>query len=402
MLLASFSVSGGAAYAEPTGVSNQPKKKVVVEGWGNIVEANVADARSKAIHDAQKKAIEISAGVHVRSMMTDDSFSVLRGNNEQFAQAIQQKIEITSDGFVSDYSVLKEWVEGNTYKVELEVEVNDVALMRELAFLARRLSGARFPKIMFLLQEEYTDQAGQTGVVFEPTFQAHLEDAFLARGFDLVAQDQIKKLRAEEAEVFDDIITDENKAAKYAMGYGAEYVITGTARVRHTSFDDLGQKEHHGHAELYIRAVDASTAGVIASNKVAGSSPPNCFSEPDLRVRSVTHVGKNLIDSLIRRIVESWDKELANGVRYSVKLYGAKSFKKEGTRFITMIQGVPGVKQVKKLSFGGQRLELEVFFGASSDVSVLEREILRVSEQEHLFKAMDVTYSRGRELNFKL
>jgi hypothetical protein len=63
---------------------------------------------------------------------------------------------------------------------------------------------------------------------------------------------------------------------------------------------------------------------------------------------------------------------------------------------------VSEVKDVKKLSFGGGRLELEVFYPSTKDVSALEAAVLEAIGADPAFSTLDVTYSRGRELNFKL
>lgn len=217
-----------------------------------------------------------------------------------------------------------------------------------------------------------------------------------------MAQDHIQKLRSQEAEVFNDILTDDNKAAKFAMEYGAEYLVRAVGRIKHTSFNDLGQQEHHGFAELSLSAINASSAAIVASKKESGNSPANCFSEIELRVKAVKHVAPKMVDNLIKRILESWDRETANGIRYSVKLYNVKSYRNEGRKFMKLLEKMPEVKQVKKISYGGDRLELEVFYPMVYDLSHLEDAIMDAIDGEKAFRKLDVTYSRGRELNFKM
>ena len=63
---------------------------------------------------------------------------------------------------------------------------------------------------------------------------------------------------------------------------------------------------------------------------------------------------------------------------------------------------MPEVKQLKKISYGGDRLEIEVFYPMVHDVSHLEDAIMDALDGEKMFRKLDVTYSRGRELNFKM
>jgi hypothetical protein len=384
------------------GASEAPRKKVTVEGWAKIEAENLTGAREAAIKDAQKRAIEMTAGIQIKAMMSDSSYATVKNEQAKFEQEVVSKIYSQTEGFVHGYKILKEGREAGDFKVTLEAEVNDIELTRQLSILAKLMAGARFPKMMFIVTEEYTGQDGKVVVVQEPTLQAVLEDALLAKGFDLVAQEQIKKLRAEEAQVFQEILTDDNKAAKFAMEYGAEYLITAVGRIKHTGYDQMGQKEHHGYAELSLKAINASSAAVVASNKEGGNSPANCFSEEELRVKAVRKVAPKIIDNLTARVLESWDRETQNGIRYSVKLYNVKSYRNEGQKFLQLLEKVPEVKQVKKLSYGGDRLEVEVFYPMVHDVSKLEAAIMTALEKDKAFRSLDVTYSRGRELNFKL
>ncbi len=379
-----------------------PKKKVTVEGWADVRGGNVASARESAIKNAQKSAIETTAGVHIKSMMSDESYSKMVNQKERFESEVTQKIFSKSEGFVSDFSILKEHQEGQVYKVTLEVVVNDTELMRRLSIMAKQIAGARFPKIVVIVREIYKDKDGKLHTIREPTLQALIENALLARGFDLVAQEHIEKLRSQETQVFEDILTDDNKAAKFAMDYGAEYVITAASRINFTSVNDLGQQEYHGFAELSLKAINTSTAALVASIKESGTSPANCFTEEAMKIKAVSNVASGLVNNVLTRIIQSWDKETENGVRYSVKLYNVKSYRKHALKFIQAVQKIPEVRQVKKLSFGGNRLELEVFYPAKYDVSHMEQAIVESIEGDKLFENLDVTYSRGRELNFKM
>ncbi len=379
-----------------------PKKKVIVEGWADIKDGNLAAARDAAIKSGLKQAVEMTAGVHIKSIMSDSTYSKMVDDKEKYLSEVKSKIYSKSEGFIGKHRILKESNDGKVFKMTLEVEVKDGELERQLSILAKRLAGARFPKIVVMVKELFIDKTGKKKNVRESTLQALIENALLARGFDLVAQERIFKLRKQESEVFEEFLNDDNKAAKFAMEFGAEYIITAVARIKYTSFNDLGQKEHHAFAELTLKAINSSTAAIVASHKKGGNSPANCFSIGDLKIKAVTHVAPPLIDNLLMRIVQSWDQETSKGIRYSVKLYNVKSYRKQGIKFIKVVRTVPKVMDVKKLSYGGGRLEIEIFYPVKYDVSALEEAILEALDGIKAFAKLDVTYSRGRELNFKL
>lgn len=395
-------VSFGTSLALPNASRAESVKTLKVDGVATIKDGDVAEARDAAIRNAQKGAIESIVGVHIKAMMKDESYSAVKDQSETFRQQVQQKIESKTEGYIRKFKVVKEKKEDTTYRVTIRVTVADTSLKREISILGRKMAGARFPKIMFIVKEEYTSRDKKTESVAEPTLQAIFEDALLARGFDLVAQEQVEKLRSEEKAVFEEALSDDNAAAKMAMKYGAEYIVTGVARVRYTSFNDLGNSEHHAQAELALKGINVSSAALVASKKTTGNSPPNCYDENTLRVKTIDFVAPPLVDNLISRITQSWDRETKNGIRYAVKLYNVKSYKKQGRKFISMLKKLPGAKQVKKLSFGGGRLEVEVFYDPKHDVSQLEEMILDGSESYKALDSLDVKFTRGRELNFQL
>jgi hypothetical protein len=398
-----FSVLWG--YVRPAqaySISSSHQKVVTAEGAADIQAGATATAREAAIRVAQRAALESVAGVHLRSFLEQEAFSQVQGGTEKFTQTVTAKLIARSDGFIRDFQILHESQEGAVYKVLLEVTIDDMGISRETALIARGLASARFPKIVLAVTEEYTDSAGKSLQVPEPALLALLEDALLARGFDLVAKGRLERMRKEEEKAFAKLFGPENVAAKLAMSYGAEYLVNAAARTKYTSRNDLGMNELHGYTELTLRAVNASSAAVVASFKQSGNSPAGVYSEEDLRIRSVQHVAPLMVENLVTRILESWDRDEHNGVRYSVKLLGVKSYKTQVAPFLELLSHLPNVKQVKEISFGENRLEVEVFYPSSEDVSVLKRAIIEAAGQARQFKGMDVAYSRGRELNFRL
>ena len=385
------------------GAPTRTKKfKHEVEGAARMTANRMAAARRTALGDARKKAVLKAVDLQVEALLAEGAAMALIDDRARFERNAHLRVLARSDGYVLGDETIKEWRDGQTFRMLVAVEVDAEAVERELSMLARQIAGARFPKVMFLVQEEYQDRGGAAHAIAEPVLQAVLEDALLSRGFEVVAKAHVDRLREQEAEVFAEVVTDPSRASQLAMSYRAEYVVTAVARIKHTSFDDFGLKDHHAHVELSLKAINASTGGVVASTNQAGGSPANCYSEQDLRIRSVRAMAPKLVDGLIRRLGESWERETANGVRYAVKLYNTASFRVQGRAFIEMMSRVPGVRSVKKLSYGGKRLELEVFYAASRDAAELEAAILRAAAESEALKTLDVTYSRGRELSFEL
>src|SRR5437868_1017403 len=67
-------------------------KKILVDGVGQVSEGKVAPAREAAVKNAQRAAVEATAGVHIKSMFADESMSQLRANQERFEQSVTSKV----------------------------------------------------------------------------------------------------------------------------------------------------------------------------------------------------------------------------------------------------------------------------------------------------------------------
>jgi hypothetical protein len=376
-------------------------KAIIVEGVADIRGEGVGDARDAAMHSAQRAAVEQIAGVHVQSILSEDALSIVRGDKESFGQEITTRFISQSEGTLRKFRVVKEGRERALYRVSLEVQADDASIAKDVVSLARSMARARYPKLMLAIQEQYTDKNGKTMDVEEPAFLSLLEDALLARGFDLVARGRIEKMRKDERAVFSDLFGPQNAAAKVAMSYQAEYLVNGVARITYASSNDLGLGELHGAVELTLRAINTSTAAVVASFKQEGTTGPE-YSEQEVRVKGVQHVGPPVIDNLVTRVLESWKTEDRLGARYMVRVVDLKDYKKQVTPFLRLLQRVPEVSKVKQVSYGGGRLEVELFYPASHDVSLFTQAVMDAAGHTSAFRKLNVALTTGRDVNFTL
>jgi len=375
-------------------------KSIVVEGVADIRGDAVAAAHDAAIRNAQRAALEQTAGVYVQSLLTEDAFSTVRGDKEKFGQEVTTKFVSQSEGVLRPYHVVKEGREGSLYKVSLEIDLDDT-LTKDLAGLARSMARARYPKLMLVIKEEYTDKAGKVVEVEEPAFLAMLEDALLSHGFALVSRGQIEKIRKSERAAFADLLgEDESAAARVAMAYQADYLVNGVARVAYVSSNDLGQGELHGTVELTLRAVNTSTAIVVASFKPPPASSFPAYSEQELRIGAVQKAAPPVVQNLITRLADSWQSESRTGIRYTLRIVDMKSQKKQGNAFIQLLEKLPDVTKVKQVSSVGGRLEVEAYYPASRDVSVFTRAIMDAAAHNKTLSSLDLGFATGRDVNF--
>ncbi len=377
----------------PFGLKKKVRTKQAIKAKASPKE------RQAAYRKAKKLVLRKLFHERLTTLRKEPGFKSASSKPGLFEKRALEEIDRNPDRYIAQVKLVSE----QNGAAELEMEINGGELLRNLALLDRRIALARFPKLMFVVEETYTAQDKKTQTVAAPTLLGVLEDAFLARGFDLVSKEQIEKLKREDAKMFQSLLSKPSpEAVRYATSLGAEYIVTASARIVHTSVNAMGLNAHRGHVALSLRAVDASTGALIDSRKLEGNSPPNCYSESCLKVKAVDWVAPRLVEPFVGRIIKFWDKDTENGIRYTVRLYNVKSKKRQGLRFIELLGKIENVMLVKQLAFSEGRMELEVFYRALYDVSHLEAMVLQAAERVRSLKSIDVRSSRGREVNFHL
>lgn len=371
-------------------------RTIQTEGWGDITHGRVAEARRAALQDAQRRAVELTSGVHVEALLKDATYEAVRDDRSRFESEVQQKIWSRSEGYLEDFKILEQERRGALYIVRIEARVKNTVLQKELTEIAHRLVKVRFPKVMFVVREFYRDAQGVERETKEPALQAMLEDAFLVRGFDLVAKEEVERMRREQAEAFADLVKDEASVAKYAMRFGAQYVVFGTARVSYQGRKKIFPDALDATTVLSLRSINASTARVVTNLQESRRSPPNCFNEETLRIQSIRHVGRGLVPKFIQRFVA----QLTEDVRYVVKVWGGSG--SAYLAFQDLLKTLPQVATIGDATFGGEWGAFEVTYPARYENTYLAREILEQAKKVPELKHIDLKKIGGTNIDFVL
>ena len=379
MMVTVFLIFQGGYGQERIVLSERTVKAV---GMGAVIDDNVADARRTAIRDAQRNAVEQACGTLVSSETKVKDF-----------QLLEDKIYANASGFIEDYTVEKEGVEGKSYRVDILATIKVESLKDELKAIGLLMEERGYPKMMLIVDETVKKDGGIT-VVEHPTLSAEIENTLLSKGFILVAKDYSDRLRLQERDLMAEVIADDQKAAEMALSYGAEVVVVGTNEI-----DDLGivNAFYQSDATASIRAIIASTAQVVANvkeQKRGGSDRAE-----GSYIEASRKVGTAVVDNLIERIVQNWRQVEKRGSHFVVKLYGITSYRKQGMAFINLLKTIPGVTDVQQRSYGGGRLELDVRYRKALDELVAG--IWQQMEGRSAFDAVDQKEAIGNNLIFE-
>jgi hypothetical protein len=133
-------VSLVVATADGFGAENPSVKQVNVLGTSVIHQKNLADGRQNAVDDALAAAV----GRVVMEMLTGET--VVR----RF-QLINDSILNQHDNYIQNYRVLTESISGTTIRALVQADVVTDRLSRDLSRLGLALSGAVYPRILFMI-----------------------------------------------------------------------------------------------------------------------------------------------------------------------------------------------------------------------------------------------------------
>ncbi len=193
------------AYAQETTV-------IKTEGIGDIVDGGNGRARDIAIEDALRKAVEQAVGTFIQSETVVQNYTIV--NDEILAR---------STGYIKRYDITNESNDGNNYKVTVRAEISSEKLRDDLTAIGLLMVRKHKPRVMVVIPEQ---NLGKT--VSNPAGETEIIKRFLEKGFKLVDQSQVSKIRYNDR-IKAAIEGDAKLAAKIGLQHGAEVIIIGEA-----------------------------------------------------------------------------------------------------------------------------------------------------------------------------
>ncbi|MCK5691080.1 hypothetical protein KAI87_17485, partial [Myxococcota bacterium] len=123
-------------------------------------------------------------------------------------------------------------------------------------------------------------------------------------------------------------------------------------------------------------------------------------SEELARISAVKKSGPKVIQELIDSLIQAWKSEANNGKRFRIIVMKVRKYRSHARPFMKALEGLPNVQNVKEVSYGGKRLELEVIYkGSKRDlVNAIYDDIGTIKK----FRKIDKVVDRGNTIEFKL
>jgi hypothetical protein len=368
-------------------------EQVVSSGVGAIIEGDLAKARDDALQDALRSAVEQAVGTMISSETQVENF-----------QTLEDKIYTQTRGYIQKYDVVSEGKrdDGLIYEVKVKAVVKTGMVKDDLEALGILMRRKGKPRIMIVMPESHLagsgaeKEGGKKGEAWsagEPAGETEMIRAFIEKGFAVVDQSQVRKIReSEQARAA--VEGDAKAAAAIGRQFGAEVIIVGQ------SFSEFGTAQGLGgmvssQARSEGRAINCDTGEILyaAGKDAAGLD----LSQVLAGKKALTTAGGQLAQVMIEQIVERWSKEVASGTSVTLNIQGLASYG-ELTDFLSSLKlAVRGVKEVYPREFDGGVAVVEV--ETSTDANRLAGELAKKKLGSF---SVDVTGKTQNKLTLKV
>jgi hypothetical protein len=308
--------------------------KVQAQGMATIHKNLVDIARSKAIDEAQRSAVERVVGVMISSSTEVENYQVKLDS-----------ILSESQGFINTYKVIQEEREGDQYRVTIEADVGVDRLKDKMEAFNMIMSRQSRPRLLVLIGHgKKKDDIAESAMV---TY-------FLSKGFKMV---DVEAAKGALARINLEAITeDPAAAAKVGHRYGAEVLIVGRSESSTSPFSIGNVEMKFNKVNVSAKAMKVDTAEIIATDSDTKSGP----GMEDVLKTMTTEASEKVARTLADRIVDKWSYELTNTVTVKLVASGLKS-RRELEKFKSLLsKEVKGVKEVNQRRYHGGRAELDM------------------------------------------
>lgn len=338
-------------------------REVEVTGSATIYSNNVGSARTQALKNAQRQAVEQGVGVVIDSNTLARNYEVIR-----------DEILSTSQGFVSSYEILKEGIVGGTvYEVTIRADVEEGKIKESLTALRilHKKMGNKRLMIVYHSQDPHALPRDNGAVT---TTLGAVREEFNKAGFRMFNDQQMTRIyQAVEQEALVDRAVDSLLAL--ALDQQAEILvqmemIAGKRDQRGGGFWAVKTTLRLG---IYDAATGRQIADVVTEGKELSAKKPGNYDWYRMLGKAGVRAGAEAGRQAISRIAEFYQNVGDAGFAYLI-IFRNFSFDQEDA-ILDYLEGSPGFQQLSELKNTRNYLELELF--SDEEKSRLRRKIRR-------------------------
>ncbi|HUU83244.1 MAG TPA: hypothetical protein VM243_07040 [Phycisphaerae bacterium] len=229
----------------------QMPKRVQVVGRAAGTDVRAGDEAVKA---AQRAAVEQACGLFINAQSQTEEYAL-----------VKDRILSQAGGYVTEYTELRRWTEGEVTLVEIDAVVAVADFERDWAAFTHLKEDEGNPRMMVVIIED-NDVDDLKPPVLHGVCQSRIEHFFLGKDVQLMdkgVSDEVRDRDVNQAALDDDL----TRLAAVAAEFKAEVLVYGRAEARRGASVQLGDQFLYGwDVTLNVRAVQADSAAILMSN----------------------------------------------------------------------------------------------------------------------------------------
>lgn len=335
------------------------------KGMATIHKNFVDIARSKALDEAQRNAVEKAVGVMITSATSVENYQVK-----------MDRILSESKGYISSYKITSEKRTGGNYEVEIEAQISEGKLRDKMTAVKLIMERKSKPRIMLV----FTGSGANNAIA-----EAAITKYFMSEGFRMVDARTIKKNKDYERL---QSATEQKKLSGIAHRYGAEVIILCTLEAASNPFKIDGIEMNHNKVVISGKIVNGDTGSVVTTGSEQRAVPGM---KGDFKVL-IDEVAAKLSRYLVDNILEHWSAELTNTATITLIVSGLNSYAdlyKLKSLLAEEIKGCKGMHQ-RYYSHGKVQFDLDI----EGNADAVAHDVEHLSIKNKRMKVLEISANR--------
>jgi hypothetical protein len=367
------------------------------QGQAAVLAGDKPAARDKAIEDALRHAVEMAVGTQVQSTTEVQDF-----------QTKMDQVLTRSSGYVKQYQLVKEGMDGDVVQVTVRAQISLAALDKDLEAFGLLLARKKLPRTMVLLAEQNIGMAAPAaswmgkdggGLVSADLRVAEsvVLDELRNAGFVQLVDPEIAGTKAASVGGVTTQITAA-QARKLGSLTSAEVIIVGQALAQSRGdLPELGPGWRTCAATLSARAVSTDNGDILATSEATQSAAH--LDDLTCGTEAIKKASKAFAADMVKKIRARWSRDVSSGNAVHLRVKHVDSLREAGEFRGALAHFIRGVKGVIQRRFEGGTQELEVQLLGSTEQFAEELEAKKLGKFSVKVKAVtantiDVELSR--------
>lgn len=346
-------------------------REVTVTGVATIYDENIGSARTQALKNAQREAVEQGVGAYIDANTLTQNFEIIR-----------DEIFSASQGFIREFQILREGRsgDGSAYEVVLRADVQDSKLVDTLTAL--RVLHQKMGNKRVMIVYAPTDPNALTrdnGAV--STTLAVIREKFNQMGFRVFNEQAMEEVyrTIEQAALVDRPV---DNLIALALDQQAEVLVrfelVGGKR------DQRGGVFYATKATVRLSVYDANTgrqiADVVTYGKELSASRPGSYDWFNMLGKAGSRAGADAAQEAIDRVLAYYQSigDIGNAYLLVFRNYSLE----QEDAILDYLENTAGYQQLSELKNTRRYLEVELF--SSEDKSRLRRQMRRDLQERNI------------------